>query len=99
MKMGSGQFMDIAIFLAIGVLSAAIGFLLGHFVRPPKPAVDPNDYNHLHVKAAGAEQQCETLLKRVEELTAAQRNLGEVAKVAGEENARCLNGQQASLYS
>lgn len=82
-----------ALFAALGT---AVGFVLGHYVWPAAPAVDPAELRALQSELATLGHECSTRRSRAEEFEASYKAAAEEARRQGEEKAR-LSERAAQL--
>ena len=78
----------VALFFVAAVLGLAVGCVIGRYIWPATPAVDPAAFALAQSEAARRTQDCLTLRSRVEELTSQCEAAGDRARLAGEDAAR-----------
>ncbi|MGB7101122.1 MAG: DNA recombination protein RmuC [Xanthobacteraceae bacterium] len=84
--------MDLSVVIGVSALFAALGtalgFVLGRYVWPAAPAVDPAELRALQSDLAKAGHECGTWRSRAEEFEASSKDAAGEARRQGEENAR-----------
>jgi DNA recombination protein RmuC len=88
--------MEILVLITIGILSAALGLVLGRYVWPAHRGIDPAVFASSQTEVARLNQECEMLRTRADQLTSECRAAADQAKIAGEEVAR-LTERASSL--
>jgi DNA recombination protein RmuC len=88
--------MDVTVLIAIGVLAAALGIVLGRYVWPAVRARDRDALATAQTEVARLNQEAITLRSRADQLDAEHKAASDKARMAGEEVAR-LAERVASL--